>query len=273
MQKRILIIMTLFLLPLVMIAQTKVMTFNIRYDNPNDGENKWDDRKEEVIELLNYYAPEILGIQEGLHHQVKYMDEQLTQYAYVGVGRDDGLQKGEYTAIYFDTLKVKLLDTETFWLSDTPDKISVGWDASMERICTYAKLQLKTSKQIIHVFNAHYDHMGVKARINSSKLICKKIKSLDKVKVIVMGDLNSYPKSDAIKILSKKLDDGAQVSKKPLYGSLGTFNAFKKDMIPNNRIDYIFTKNLSINSYRHIDDKRNNGLCVSDHLPVIIEME
>ncbi len=275
MQKSILIILTFFLLPLGIKAQTNVMTFNIRYDNPNDGENQWNNRKVEVLDLLNYYSPEIFGIQEGLSHQVEYIDNKLSNYNYVGVGRDDGKTKGEYTAIYFDTDKVKLLKTETFWLSDTPDKISVGWDASMERICTYAKFKLKKDGVIMHVFNCHYDHIGNVARKKSSQLISDKIKEngLDKDKVIVMGDFNSEPQSEPIKTLSNLLKDGAEIASKPLYGSLGTFNSFKKDIIPTKRIDFIFTLNLKVNSYRHIDDKRKNGFCVSDHLPVLIEIK
>ena len=116
----------------------KIISFNLRYDNPNDGVNSWDKRKESVVELINFYNPEILGIQEGLHQQVQYLVKNLSNYEYIGVGRDDGKQQGEYTAILYDKTKFSVLKTGTFWLSDKSDTISVGWDASMERICRKA---------------------------------------------------------------------------------------------------------------------------------------
>ena len=255
-------------------AQLKVMTFKIRYDNPNDGDDTWNLRKTEVVNLLSYYSPEIVGIQEGLNHQVEYINQKLVNYKYVGVGRDDGKENGEYAAIFYDTNKFELLKTFTFWLSETPYKISVSWDASMERICTYGVLKCNDTKDTIHVFNCHYDHKGKLARVKSSELILSKISELglsDK-KVIVMGDLNVLPQSKPIQALTNVLEDGANTSTKAFYGPKGTFNSFDSCKSSNSRIDYIFTENLNVFSYRHIDDKRINGRCISDHLPVLIEL-
>ena len=121
----------------------KIMTYNIRYDNPNDGENKWYNRKEYLCDQIRYNEVDILGIQEGLHHQVKYLDSVFTDYSYVGIGRDDGKTKGEYSAIFYNNKKFEVVEQSTFWLSKTPNKISVGWDASMERICTYGLFKKK----------------------------------------------------------------------------------------------------------------------------------
>lgn len=246
------------------------MTFNIRYDNPGDGENRWDNRKEELVGLLAYYHPDVFGLQEGLVHQLQYVQENLKEYRMIGVGRDDGKEKGEYTAIFYDTTKLKLLEQSTFWLSDTVDRVSKGWDAALERICTYGLFQqIKGGKQV-YVFNTHYDHIGKLARVNSSKLLVKKIGELNQnnIPVILMGDFNSTPEEEPIRILSNDLVNGGSTG---IYGPLGTFNGFDKHALLENRIDFIFTKGLSIQSYRHIDDKMKNGNCVSDHLPVLIE--
>ncbi len=122
------------------------MTLNIRYDNPKDKPNSWPERKAEMVLLLNHYEPDIFGIQEGLEHQVKYLDSCLLEYAYIGVGRDDGKKAGEYSAIFYDSTSFKVVENSTFWLSETPEEISVGWDASMERICTYGLFQHKKKR-------------------------------------------------------------------------------------------------------------------------------
>ncbi len=250
----------------------KVMTYNIRYDNHGDGINKWDNRKQEVAHTITYYKPDVLGVQEGLLHQLNYLDAQLPNYTRIGVGRDDGMNKGEFSAIYYNHNTVSLIQGSTFWLSETPDKVSVGWDASMERICTYGLFQDKQTKQKIWVFNTHYDHIGELAREQSSELILKKISDLNTANypVILMGDFNSEPHSQAIKTLTSTFGDA---SKTGIYGPTGTFTGFTENAIPKKRIDYIFVKNMEVASYRHIDDKMPNNHYLSDHLPVLIELK
>ena len=225
--------------------------------------------------MIDYYHPDFLGIQEGLHRQVQYLDSMASNYHYVGVGRDDGKTKGEYAAIFFDSTRFKPVTHQTFWLSETPDTVSVGWDASMERICTYGAFQEMQTDNVIHVFNAHFDHIGPLAREMSAKVIVKKIKELglEKAKVVVMGDLNCEPYEKPISVLKTTLDDGQEVTRKPFYGPVGTFNRFDVNQIPERRIDYLFTRNLKVLEYRHIDDRRKNNLCVSDHLPVFVQIE
>lgn len=253
----------------------QIMTFNLRYDNQNDGVNRWDLRKESVVDLINYYSPEILGIQEGLHHQVQYLKEKLTDYEYIGVGRDDGKQRGEYTAIFFDKRKISLLSTSTFWLSDKSDMITVGWDASMERICTYGLFKHIASNKKLWVFNTHFDHIGVIAREKSSELIINKIKSLneDGLPTILMGDLNALPDSKPIALLQTFLTDGLKDSKTSFYGPEGTFTGFNPEMKVDKRIDYIFVSNLHVLEYGHIDTKRKDDNYISDHLPVLARIE
>jgi len=246
------------------------MSFNIRYDNPNDNENWWNNRKPEVVEFINSYHPNILGIQEGLDNQVKYILENTTNYSYIGVGRDDGMKQGEFSAIFFDTTKLDLIYQNTIWLSKTPEKVSVGWDASMERICTYGYFKDSETGNYIYVFNTHFDHIGVKARKKSAKLILSTIKNLgiSDSALIVTGDLNSEPTSKPLKILTRKLEDPVKVLVDNYSGPMGTFNNFNPATDPKTRIDYILTSNLGFESYSHINDKRKNGLCISDHLPI-----
>jgi endonuclease/exonuclease/phosphatase family metal-dependent hydrolase len=249
------------------------MSFNIRFDNPNDNLNQWSERKADVVSVLKNYKPSFFGIQEGLINQLEYIDENMRGYQYIGVGRDDGRQKGEYTAIFYDSTRFSLVHEITFWLSKTPDKISIGWDAQMLRICTYGHFIDNNTGKNIYVFNTHYDHIGKKSRKNSSKLLLNTFKNLgiSDSCLIIMGDFNSLPEEKPIKILANNLDLPIKSKNKPIQGPKGTFNGFDPTVIPIKRIDYVFSKNLSVKLYMHINAKRNNGLCVSDHLPVLIE--
>ncbi|MCM4169148.1 endonuclease/exonuclease/phosphatase [Arenibacter sp. H213] len=248
------------------------MSYNIKYDNTGDTINNWNDRKESMVQLIQHYNGDIVGIQEGLHRQVTYLDTALPGYAYVGVGRDDGKEKGEYTAILYNTNKFKVLKTNTFWLSETPEKVSVGWDASMERICTYALFENLETKKQFYVFNTHFDHRGMQARVNSAQLIYKKINEINssELPVVLMGDLNLTPDTEPIQYLKKNLTDGMDISKNPFYGPIGTFSGFNQDRMLTDRIDYIFVKDIEILSYTHIDDRMGNNKHISDHLPVLV---
>lgn len=247
------------------------MSYNIRYDNPADGTNNWHERKQDVVCLLDYYQPGVFGLQEGLVHQLEFIAEELEDYTYIGVGRNDGKAKGEFAAIFYDTARYEWIDGGTFWLSETPDMVSVGWDASMERICTFAKFRDKKGKNVFWVFNAHYDHVGEQSRIMASKLIKSKIANLNVQNdpVIVMGDFNCLPDSQPIAELKNGLTDAGQ----NIYGPNGTFNAFDPNHKLDQRIDYIFVSGFRVLRYAHVDDRRPGGLWVSDHLPVLLEAE
>tara|TARA_B100001250_G_C19768548_1_gene775953 strand:- start:753 stop:1688 length:936 start_codon:yes stop_codon:yes gene_type:complete len=248
-----------------------ILSYNIKYDNKWDKENNWSLRKKRLFHLLRDYNPSIIGIQEGLIHQVKYIDSSLEKYKYIGVGRDDGKTKGEFCAIYFDTTFYEILEHSTFWLSETPDLVSVGWDAALERVCTYGLFVSIYSGEKFWVFNTHFDHIGTVARKKSSELILNKIKEINEnsLPVVLMGDFNSIPDSEPIKIIEQYMMNGLRISSKHLQGPQGTFNGFDLSNPISKRIDYIFTKNFQVLYYRHIDDRLENNNHISDHLPVM----
>ena len=252
-----------------------IISYNIRYDNNWDIENSWKIRRNKISQILVQYSPSIIGIQEGLINQVQYIDSSLIDYDYVGVGRDDGKKKGEFCAIYFDTTRYVLLKNSTFWLSETPDTISVGWDAALERICTYGLFKDRITKEELLVFNTHFDHIGVVAREKSSELILKRINKINhqSLPVILMGDFNSIPNSSPVKEIKTELSDALQISLEKLQGPRGTFNGFNEDLPIEKRIDYIFTNDLKVLSYTHINDRLNNNRHISDHLPVMIKIQ
>ena len=252
-----------------------IISYNIRYDNNWDIENSWKIRRNKISQILVQYSPSIIGIQEGLLNQVQYIDSSLIDYDYVGVGRDDGKKKGEFCAIYFDTTRYVLLKNSTFWLSETPDTISVGWDAALERICTYGLFKDRITKEELLVFNTHFDHIGVVAREKSSELILKRINKINRqsLPIILMGDFNSIPNSSPVKEIKTELSDALQISLEKLQGPRGTFNGFNEDLPIEKRIDYIFTNDLKVLSYTHINDRLNNNRHISDHLPVMIKIQ
>ncbi|SNR41816.1 Metal-dependent hydrolase, endonuclease/exonuclease/phosphatase family [Maribacter sedimenticola] len=252
-----------------------VMSYNIKYDNTGDTINNWNDRKEAMVNLITHYQPGIVGMQEVLDRQLSYLNQHLKGFNYVGVGREDGKTKGEYSPILFNVSKYKMIQSETFWLSDTPQKISVGWDAALERICTYALFQdLQTQKQF-WVFNTHFDHRGTLAREKSAQLIVAKIKELntENLPVILMGDLNLKPQEAPIQYLKNVLQDGQSISRQPFYGPTGTFNGFDHKKNLTDRIDYVLIKNATVNRYMHIDDRMENNKHISDHLPVLAHVQ
>jgi endonuclease/exonuclease/phosphatase family metal-dependent hydrolase len=254
----------------------KIMTYNIRYDNPNDGENQWSKRNVFLKDQIAYNRPDIFGIQEGFYHQVQYLNAAFVEYDYIGIGRDDGKTKGEFSAIFYNKEKLSLINEGTFWLSETPNEISVGWDASMERICTFGLFRNKNNRAQFWVFNAHFDHVGEIARAKSVALILKKIKVLNtnNLPVIVMGDFNLKPETEPIQLFSEILDDTKKVSASKPFGPQGTFNGFNFNKPVLDRIDYIFTskENINVLKYAVLSDSKDSRY-PSDHLPVVVEIE
>ncbi len=272
MKKPIAILFLINLIAIPVLGQYSAMTYNIRFSTQNDGENWWELRKEWVADLVNYYEPDVLGIQEGLYHQVAYLDSALNGYSYVGVGRDDGKQAGEFSAIYYKDYEYEVIDSGTFWLSETPDQVSVGWDASMERISTWALFKDIATANEFYVFNAHLDHRGATSRLNALKLIHEKAEEFnsEKLPVILMGDLNAVPESEPIQFLNKVMFDSKIVSGKKPFGPEGTFNGFDTSHPLDYRIDYIFVdETIEVLDYAVLSNSQQNRT-PSDHLPVYI---
>lgn len=266
------ILIFISLIPFLGIGQDlKVMTYNIKYDKVSDTVNNWNDRKEALVKLMEHYDASFIGTQEVLHRQLVYIDSSLTNFSFIGVGRDDGKEKGEYSPIFYDTLRFKVLEKNTFWLSETPDKISVGWDASMERICTYGLFEEKNTDKKMYVFNMHFDHIGKVAREKSAELVYQKMKEINKKNYpeILMGDLNLSPDTAPIQFLQSKFSDGHSMAQKLFYGPTGTSHGFDHNRVLDTRIDYIFVNHFKVKSYIHIDDRMENNKHISDHLPVL----
>ncbi|MFH4966195.1 endonuclease/exonuclease/phosphatase family protein [Gaetbulibacter sp. M235] len=255
-------------------AQTlKVMTYNIRLDVDVDGENAWPLRKGFFTSQIQFYGPDIFGIQEAKPNQVVDIETTLKQYNHVGIGRD-GVGEGESSNIFYKKTRFILKETNTFWLSETPDKVSKGWDAAFNRVCTYALLKDKQTKKNFWVFNTHLDHMGEVAKTKGIQLILSKIDALntEDYPVIFMGDFNSEPDAERIINLKKEMNDTRAVSKNPPFGPSGTFNDFKHNEPVTKLIDYIFTsKNNKINvqKYAVLSDSKDLKY-PSDHLPVFV---
>lgn len=289
--------MRFFLFPILFFAFTpfsgaqkklSVLTYNIRFDNPGDGEDAWPKRRDHLAAQLRFFAPEIFGIQEGLLRQLVYLNEQLPDYQRIGVGRDDGKEGGEFSALFFKKDRFKLLDSGTFWLSETPDVVSKGWDAALPRVCTYVHLRDLRAKKNLWVFNTHFDHIGKTARKESAELILKKIreKNTGNEPVIVMGDFNAEPSEAPIAVLLRELKDTRALSMEPSFGPEGTFNAFKFNEPVTRLIDYIFLGGvwagdrspaeaarppLKVLQHAVLSDSRNCHY-PSDHLPVLARL-
>ena len=246
-----------------------IMTYNIRLDTKEDGINQWNKRKKGLVSLIKKSNPDIIGIQEGLPNQIIYLSEQLVEYSFIGTGRD-GRNNGEYCAIYYKNKNLKLEKNETFWLSETPDIPSTGWDASLNRIATVGVFTTFNSNKKLVVYNSHFDHIGKIAKEKSVSVIINHIKANNYFNnsIVVMGDFNSTPNETPIKILKENLVDSFNETsqKKPF----GTFNGFDLKSKLTKRIDYIFTKNIKVQDYNHILKKLPNGLWPSDHLPILI---
>ncbi len=256
-------------------SQLDVMTFNIRLDVASDSLNSWQYRKDNVAEMIRYYAPDILGMQEVVHNQLVDLKERLPQYTAIGVGRADGKEAGEYCSLFFKTNRFDLLKQGTFGLSETPDKIGVkGWDAACERIATWAVLRDKQTGKEFICFNTHLDHMGQIARREGAKLLLTKAQELAAgLPIIITGDFNGTPDSEPVQTLvAGGMQNSGQTS--PIvYGPSWSFHDFGR-LTGNQRelLDYVFVSHtFQINKYRVIKDTPEQGF-LSDHNPVLVHI-
>lgn len=268
-------LLTLLLFSAITITKSQslvVGTFNLRFDNPRDSGNLWVNRAPIVASVIRFHEFDILGTQEGLKNQLDDISSQLPQFDRAGAGRDDGKDAGEHSAIFFRKDKFKLLNKGDFWLSQTPDKPSLGWDAvCCKRICSWVYLQDKKSGKKFYVFNAHYDHQGVTAREESSKLILEKIRIIaGKEPVIFSGDFNGDHESSWYKRVANSdiMKDTYNLATQP-YTNNPSFNGFGHNINQNGIIDHIFVSNgFEVQKWGILSDSYH-GKYPSDHFPVL----
>lgn len=258
----------------------KVMSFNIRMSgfSQSDGINAWSNRKEAVINMIHDVDADFFGVQEMLPDQKQYLRKHLKEYGMVGVGRDDGKNEGECMAIFYKKKDFKLIKGRTFWLSETPEAVSKGWDAACKRTLTYTCLQDKRNNQNIYYFNTHLDHMGKIARRESVKLICRIIDSIcpqkELVPVILSGDMNSTIEDDIFRPFEKN-GMAASRDKAKKSSFLDTYNAYDKDgtFVTNKGahvIDHFFNSACVEVAEFQTNVKDYGVPYISDHYPIIL---
>lgn len=261
----------------------RVMTFNIRYPNPDDGFNFWPRRKQLVASMIRFHEADLVGVQEAFRSQLDELMDMLPGYAWVGVCRTDGTQEpepdNEFSAILYREARIEVLRDQTFWLSENPGEAGVaGWDAALPRIVTWAEVKDKVNGNSFFHFNTHFDHRGQEARANSAKLILQQIKDIaGEVPTLITGDFNAIPESVPYRTLVDEQDpehltDAIMVTEQPHHGPrLTSTNGF---LFPgaSGRIDYIFIKN-GVKVRKHaILAESWSGRLPSDHLPVLAEV-
>lgn len=278
MKRRFILYITfLFLLHTTAFTQTSavVMTYNIRLNVKSDGENWWENRKDKVAALMSYYEADFIGAQEVQHEQLEYLLKTLPHYSSIGVGRDDGKTAGEYSCILYNNKNYRPVQQSTFWLSQTPDKVSMGWDAVCNRVCTYGLFEHIKTKKKVWVFNTHFDHVGDTARYESAKLIIERVKQLTSQQnypVLFTGDFNSQPGDAPVQYISEHLNNARMISNTPPYGPEATWNAFKFNEVPKGWIDYVFvSKEVTVQKYAVLTDSYDKKY-PSDHFPVLVHI-
>jgi len=275
--KEFLLVLILFTLQSFVSAfEIDALSFNIRFDNPKDGENAWPNRKEMVGQWVKSESPDVIGLQEALRHQIDDIKKVATAYSEYGVGRDDGKSRGEHCTILYLKKRFSLdkSDCGTFWFSDTPEKVaSKSWGNEIPRICTWARFIEKKTDKGFYVYNSHYDHRSQPSRLGASELIIQRISKRKRSNepIILMGDFNASENNPAIKIFKDEplnLVDTFRVVK-PNEKMVKTFHGFRGGSFSGGKIDHVFMlpkmgKVSSAEIVRFNKEKRY----LSDHYPV-----
>ncbi|MBR2860037.1 MAG: endonuclease/exonuclease/phosphatase family protein [Alistipes sp.] len=237
-----------------MAQEMNVATFNIRVSGPlKPGQarpkrgdyskfNGWDDRKDHLCNMIKFEAFDVFGVQEARYPQISDMLERMPEYAYIGVGRDDGAQKGEHCAIFYLKKKFKVLDQGNFWLSETPDVPSYGWGAKYRRVCTWGLFQNKKTKELFYLINTHVN-WGKSSVMSANMLVdFVKEKCTKTDNVILMADFNATQDSDLYKIITSNGFEDTYESSKYRFAPTGTGQGFRTSYFTHRRIDHIFVK-------------------------------
>lgn len=250
--------------------EVKVISYNIRFVNKKDGANIWQNRAKASPAMIRDYAPDVFGVQEALAVQLEYLDDKLPHYSFVGVGREDGKKKGETMAIFYNTRKVRLLDWGTYWLSETPDKPSRGWDADCKRTATWTLMEMKDSGRKFFYVNTHLDHRGDVAQQKGLELIVEHIAAMnpEELPMILTGDFNVTPEDPVLGGLNTKMLDARKTALKT--DSRATFNAWGKSA---SIIDYIYHSGFSeCAEFETIVRQYKGVLYISDHYPIVARL-
>ena len=265
------IVAAAFLLPQFASAQNaelKVMSYNIRMGSANDGTNSWVYRCGGTIEMLEDQMPDVFGVQEALKDQLDFIKEFADNYKWVGVGRDDGKKAGEYMAIFWNKKTMKLIDWGTFWLSETPNEPSMGWDAACMRTATWALMKDKRTGKRFYFVNTHLDHVGVEARKNGLKLIVDSIAEINPegYPMVLTGDFNIKPTAAELKDLDSRMKSARKfASKTDSHATFNNWGKAKADEI----IDYIYYSGFSsCLEYQTVTKKYYDRKFISDHYPI-----
>ncbi|HEY7090331.1 MAG TPA: endonuclease/exonuclease/phosphatase family protein [Tepidisphaeraceae bacterium] len=254
----------------------RVMTFNIRYGTAKDGENDWSHRREILFRAIERNDPDLLGTQEALAMQVKQLKERFPGYGFVGVGRDDGKEAGEFAGLFFRSARFELVDQGHFWLSEHPEKPgSVSWDSALTRMATWVKLRDKSDGGREFLFlNTHWDHRGEKARLESAKLIRSRMRELAAgLPCIITADLNAEEETPEYReLIGADLIDAYRVVQPQRSTEEATFHEFKGAR-KGNRIDFVLTTRVFAPVDARIDRTEEGGHFPSDHFPVVVEVK
>ena len=255
--------------------ELKVMSYNVRYDTPKDGENAWDLRKHATIAMLNDVKPDVFGVQEALPNQVAYISEQAPNYKNVGVGRDDGISKGEHMSVFWNTETIEMLEWGTYWLSETPDVPSYGWDAGCRRTATWTLMKDKRNGKKFFFVNTHLDHKGVEARKNGLQLVIDKIAAMnpDGYPMVLTGDFNVTPDDECLVDLDKQMESVRKIAK--VTDNYTTYNGWGNNSPEKGYvIDYIYVSGFtSVPEYSTNLKAYADRQFVSDHYPLVSILE
>lgn len=260
--------------------ELNVMSYNIRYDNPEDSLNNWQYRKDVAAKIIQTKDIDIVGTQEVLHNQLVDLQERLPEYTAIGVGRQDGKEQGEYSALFYKKDRFTEVSSGYFWLSETPEVAgSKGWDGACERIATWAILKDKETGKEVFAINTHLDHVGKIARQEGVTLLLTKAAELSRgLPIIMTGDFNATPDSDVIKhVTNNSLKEhltNAKTIAKEFSGTEWTFHDFGKIPVENrDYIDYIFvSNNIETDNFEVLPEKLDE-VFLSDHAPVVAKIK
>lgn len=253
----------------------RAMSYNIRcgFCEKPDDINHWSRRKFLVADLIRASQADLIGLQEAEVFQVRELVSLLGEFDWVGVGRDDGKQGGEMNAVLVRRSAFAIDSHRTQWLSETPERVSQGWDAMFKRTVTVLKLTSRHSGKALYLLNTHFDHVGRQARDESAKLIVRILQTLDGgVPAILTGDFNARSDFAGYTVLTARLHDAARVSQTPAVGGNITFNGFGADIQPDNKIDYVFVSpGLEVLSHQIITNRYQQRY-PSDHYPIVVKL-